>query len=162
MLVHPISERIDNAVDSVMPLGRIDMIRMARMEAVRALVLGRLNDLQAVEMPLPQVMWRAEFDMMRPSMTSPLFFFASAPIDYIVMTEADCAGPDPRIIEERKFLRRLLRLLNKAITIALRWEALERSLQRIVLRLRSFFITHGNHPPRFSLRYLTLSGGRAV
>ena len=61
--------------------------------------------------------------------------------------------PDLRLFEERKALRRLLRLLNKVITIVLRQEAFDGSRRRIVFKLRAFFVVHGDRPPRSFLRH---------
>jgi hypothetical protein len=163
--VNPLRDRLDNALD-VRGLSRVDRIRLARLDATRALVWSRLHELghqladhdQQVTIPQVGALSSTAFDNLRNATAERLV----APSDtytlpvqdlsaYICEVLPGVAGPDPLILEERKALRRFLRLLNKVIAIALRREAFLDSLRHLVLRLRAFFVTHGNHPPRIDL-----------
>jgi hypothetical protein len=164
--VNSLRDLIDNAFNATRQRDRIDAIRMARVATVRVLVRERLEELkQQVVVPPCGAMSSTAFDNLRPITDSIQVITLESAEDRLAFTTVEFRSfatiPDP-IIEERRFLRRLLRLLNKIITIALRREAFDRALQRMVLRQRSFFITHGNHPPRLSLRHRTMPGGCAA
>ena len=164
--MNPALDVIDNAFEAVRRPTRLDAIRMARIAAVRVLVRERLEaiDRHVVVSRCGPIGTTAS-ENFRSNTESYQLFTPLTALELQAFTVVECSSfatiPDP-IAEERRFLRRVLRLLNKVITIALRREAFHRFLQRTVLRQRSFFITHGNHPPPLFLRYRTVPRGRAA
>jgi hypothetical protein len=163
--VNGLTDVIDNCFDAAAGLDRIDTIRIARVATVRALVRERLNELKHADRVV--VRYHGALSSLRSvsdSVTVLLVDSSAEPstINWLESRAIVVEAPDP-VSEERRRLRRLLRLLNKIVAIVLRREAVEESLQRIVLRQRSFFMIHGNHPPRLSVwRSLTMPGFSAA
>ena len=142
---------IDNAFDAARQPARRDALRLARLAAVRMLVREKLEAIeQQIVAQRCGAMSSTAFDNLRSIADSPNVGTFESTEEWLASST-----PDPAV-EERRFLRRLLRLLNKVMTIALRREAFDRNLQGIGLQQRSFFITHGNHPPPPFLRHLTM------
>jgi len=164
--VNPLLDLLDNGIDArgaALAFSRIDRIPIARLQTVRALVWGRLHELgheiasrnhQVTIANCGELSSTAVDNLQSLAATGSVFVsdaFVVLPEDwskYIFEPIPVAAGRDPLVVNERNALRRLLRLLNKVITIALRCEASHNSLRQRVLRLRAFFVTHGNHPPR--------------
>jgi hypothetical protein len=166
----------DLDVQKAVALSRIDRIRMARLQTFRALVWTRLHELghyeirnHQVTIPAYDALSSTAFDNLKNTTVTVSAFapdmFEPVPEDwsqFVFERLLIIPGPDPLVINERKALRRVLRLLNKVITIALRREALHDSLRHLVLRLQAFFVTHGNHPPHELVRHRLMPEGGAV
>ena len=172
--MNPLLDYVDNSFDAqvALAMSRIDRIRIARLQTVRTLVWSRLHELghdfetaDAPWRPLSSTTCNSVHVAPAAGSVFPLDAFAVNPEDlsqYLFEPISVPAGPDLRVVNARKTLRRLLRLLNKVISIALRREAFHNPLRQLVLRLRAFFVIHGDHPPRHLFRHLLTPGGGAV
>jgi hypothetical protein len=146
-------------VADLLPISPVDEMSIARLESMRASVS---RDLRALNDQIDVSSKETEF-LECGAMSSTAFDSLQTFVFQWWYTDiSGFLGQDPRLIEERKALRRLLRFLNKLINIARRREAFDCSLRKIVLTLAAFFVTHGNHPPRPPSRRLWSPEGCAV
>jgi hypothetical protein len=163
-VVNPLLDLVDNSVDALRQPRRIDAIRMAGLAEVRVLVRERLEELeQQLVLRAPGAMSSTAFDNLQPFTESIQVLTLQSPHECLTFVGFFWPTPPPDpVAEEQRLLRRMLRLLNKVITIVLRRASFDNTLRQLVLRQRAFFITHGNHPPRLSFRYQATPGSCAA
>jgi hypothetical protein len=164
--VNPVLNPFDKGLEEAVRRPRgIDAMRRARLYAVRCSVRERLEELkhQVVEEPNVSLSRTVVVENL-PSTTQPIPVLAFASAETLAFATVDIWSfvivPD-LLLAERRALRRLLRTLNKIIAIALR-RAASADHRPIVVRQRAFFLTHGNHPPRLSVRHRVLPGACAA